>query len=177
VYEPNPPNNEPGLPGWTIEVKDANGNIIGYAVTDAQGKYCVVVPSPGTYTVSEQQQAGWTQTAPPTPGTYTVTVPPGRTDLNFGNQQKGKAEICVFKFEDKNGNGVRDFNPLNPNDPNNEPLLPGWQFARESGTTASDHQPGDHGCRSGSICFRRERLQGRTRSPSIVQSGLDADDA
>jgi uncharacterized repeat protein (TIGR01451 family) len=128
VYEPNPPNNEPGLPGWTIEVKDANGNIIGYAVTDAQGKYCVVVPSPGTYTVSEQQQAGWTQTAPPTPGTYTVTVPPGRTDLNFGNQQKGKAEICVFKFEDKNGNGVRDFNPLNPNDPNNEPLLGGWQF-------------------------------------------------
>jgi uncharacterized repeat protein (TIGR01451 family) len=97
-------------------------------VTDAQGKYCVVVPSPGTYTVSEQQQAGWTQTAPPTPGTYTVTVPPGRTDLNFGNQQKGKAEICVFKFEDKNGNGVRDFNPLNPNDPNNEPLLGGWQF-------------------------------------------------
>jgi uncharacterized repeat protein (TIGR01451 family) len=120
--------NEPGLAGWTIEIKDANGNIIGYAVTDAQGKYCVVVPSPGTYTVSEQQQAGWTQTAPPTPGTYTVTVPPGRTDLNFGNQQKGKAEICVFKFEDKNGNGVRDFNPLNPNDPNNEPLLGGWQF-------------------------------------------------
>jgi uncharacterized repeat protein (TIGR01451 family) len=119
---------EPGLANWVIEVKDANGNIIGYAVTDAQGKYCVVVPSPGTYTVSEQQQAGWTQTAPPTPGTYTVTVPPGRTDLNFGNQQKGKAEICVFKFEDKNGNGVRDFNPLNPNDPNNEPLLGGWQF-------------------------------------------------
>jgi uncharacterized repeat protein (TIGR01451 family) len=58
-----------------------------------------------------------------------VTVPPGRTDLNFGNQQKeGKAEICIFKFEDKNGNGVRDFNPLNPNDPNNEPLLGGWQF-------------------------------------------------
>jgi uncharacterized repeat protein (TIGR01451 family) len=111
--------NEPGLAGWTIEVKDANGNIIGYAVTDAQGKYCVVVPSPGTYTVSEQQQAGWTQTAPPTPGTYTVTVPPGRTDLNFGNQQKGKAEICIFKFNDLNGNGQKEAN---------EPPLAGWQF-------------------------------------------------
>jgi uncharacterized repeat protein (TIGR01451 family) len=120
--------NEPGLAGWTIEVKDANGNFIGFAVTDDQGKYCIVVPSPGTYTVSEQQQAGWTQTAPAS-GSYTVTVPPAHTDLNFGNQQKeGKAEICIFKFEDKNGNGVRDFNPLNPNDPNNEPLLGGWQF-------------------------------------------------
>jgi hypothetical protein len=120
--------NEPGLAGWTIEVKDANDNFIGFAVTDDQGKYCIVVPSPGTYTVSEQQQAGWTQTAPAS-GSYTVTVPPAHTDLNFGNQQKeGKAEICIFKFEDKNGNGVRDFNPLNPNDPNNEPLLGGWQF-------------------------------------------------
>jgi hypothetical protein len=174
VYEPNPPNNEPGLPGWTIEVKDANGNIIGYAVTDAQGKYCVVVPSPGTYTVSEQQQAGWTQTAPPTPGTYTVTVPPGRTDLNFGNQQKGKAEICVFKFEDKNGNGVRDFNPLNPNDPNNEPLLR-LAVRSESGATASGHQPGDHGSAGQHLLWRGgSRDLHHHRAGAI---GLDADDA
>jgi hypothetical protein len=77
------------------------------------------VPSPGTYTVSEQQQAEWTQTAPPTPGTYTVTVPPGRTDLNFGNQQKGKAEICIFKFSDLDGDGKQG---------PNEPPLAGWQF-------------------------------------------------
>jgi hypothetical protein len=135
--------NEPGLAGWTIEIKDANGNIIGYAVTDAQGKYCVVVPSPGTYTVSEQQQAGWTQTAPPTPGTYTVTVPPGRTDLNFGNQQKGKAEICVFKFNDLDGDGVRD---------SNEPLLPGWQFAVSPAPLPPTTSPVTTGPQ-GSICF------------------------
>jgi uncharacterized repeat protein (TIGR01451 family) len=110
---------EPGLAGWVIEVKDANGNIIGYAVTDANGKYCIVVPSPGQYTVSEQQQAGWTQTAPTT-GSYAVTVPPAHTNLNFGNKRKEeKAEICIFKFEDLDGDGVKD---------PNEPLLGGWQF-------------------------------------------------
>jgi len=88
---------ESGLANWVIEVKDANGNIIGYAETDPNGRYCIVVPSPGTYTVSEQQQQGWVQTAPPAPGTYTVTVPPAHTDLNFGNQQKGKCDLMIRK--------------------------------------------------------------------------------
>jgi len=89
---------EPGLADWVIEVKDANGNIMGYAVTDAQGRYCVVVPSPGTYTVSEEQQVGWTQTAPPPPGTYTVTVPPAHTNLNFGNKkEEGRCDLAIKK--------------------------------------------------------------------------------
>jgi len=92
---------EPGLAQWVIEVKDANGNIIGYAVTDANGRYCIVVPSPGTYIVSEQQQASWVQTAPPTPGTYTVTVPPAHTDLNFGNKKKEEEAKCDLKIEKK----------------------------------------------------------------------------
>jgi uncharacterized repeat protein (TIGR01451 family) len=135
--------NEPGLAEWTIEVKDANGNFIGFAVTDDQGKYCIVVPSPGTYTVSEQQQAGWTQTAPPTPGTYTVTVPPGRTDLNFGNQQKGKAEICIFKFNDLDGDGKQG---------PNEPPLAGWQFTVSPAPLPPTTSPVTTGPQ-GSICF------------------------
>src|SRR5262249_61135636 len=42
---------------------------------------------PGTYTIQEVQQTGWTQTAPVPPGTYTVTASSG-TDVggrDFGN--------------------------------------------------------------------------------------------
>ncbi len=117
--------NEPGLANWVIEVKDANGNIIGYAVTDANGRYCIVVPVPGTYTVSEQQQAGWTQTAP-TSGTYTVTVPPAHTNLIFGNKKKEeKFEICGIKWNDLDGNGQQT---------PNEPGLPGWTINMVFGT-------------------------------------------
>lgn len=133
---------EPGLANWVIEVEDANGNFMGYAVTDADGKYCIPVPSPGTYTVSEQQQAGWTQTAPAS-GSYTVTVPPARTDLHFGNQQKGKAEICVFKFEDLDGDGVQG---------PNEPLLGGWQFTVSPAPLPPATSPVTTGPQGG-ICF------------------------
>ncbi|MBI3356677.1 MAG: LamG domain-containing protein, partial [Nitrospirae bacterium] len=59
------------------------------------------------------------------PGGY----PFGETEDYFlGKDPSGSAEICVFKFEDKNGNGMWDINFSNPNDPNNEPLLSGWTF-------------------------------------------------
>ena len=88
---------EPGLAGWGIEVKDAHGNIMGYAVTDANGKYCIVVPSPGTYTVTEQVQPGWT---PTTPTTHTVTVVPGQTvGVLFGNREApvGRCDLAIAK--------------------------------------------------------------------------------
>jgi hypothetical protein len=153
---------EPGLANWVIEVKDANGNIIGYAVTDANGRYCIVVPTPATYIVSEQQQVGWTQTAPPTPGTYTVTVPPAHTNLNFGNRKReeGKAEICVFKFEDLNGNGVRD---------GNEPLLGGWQFTVSPPPLLPTTSPVTT-LPSGGICFGVS-APGTYTITEIVQSG------
>jgi len=92
---------EPGLNGWTIKLdgtasgphggtpvhltfvttNDANGN---------PGWYLFGVVD-GTYTVSEVQQAGWTQTYPPSPGTYTITVSGGvvDSDNNFGNSACG----------------------------------------------------------------------------------------
>lgn len=152
---------EPGLANWVIEVKDANGNIIGYAVTDANGRYCILVPSPGTYIVSEQQQAGWVQTAPPSPGTYTVTVPPAHTNLNFGNQEKKeKAEICVFKFNDLDGDGVKD---------PGEPLLPGWQFTVSPAPLPPATSPVTT-LPSGGICFGVS-APGTYTITELVQSG------
>jgi hypothetical protein len=103
---------EPGLANWVIEVLDASGNVVGQAVTDTNGQYCIAVP-PGTYTVSEQQQSGWVAT---TPASVTVTVPPAALNVNFGNR-RAVGEVCVLKFHDLNQNGVRDAG---------EPALPGW---------------------------------------------------
>jgi uncharacterized repeat protein (TIGR01451 family) len=91
---------EPGLPGWVIEVKGPHGNLVGYAVTDATGRYCIVVPAPGTYTVSEQQQPGWTPTTPPS---VTVAVPPAVTNVNFGNRRAepvGRCDLAITKVAD-----------------------------------------------------------------------------
>jgi uncharacterized repeat protein (TIGR01451 family)/fimbrial isopeptide formation D2 family protein len=81
---------EPGLANWTIQVTDSNG-ITHTTTTDSAGNYSITVPAPGTYTVAEVLQSGWTQTAP-TSGTYSVTVSPGQvvTNLNFGNRKKQK---------------------------------------------------------------------------------------
>ena len=46
--------------------------------TDANGNYSFTDLGPGTYTVQEELQPGWIQTAPPPPGTYTVTATSGQ---------------------------------------------------------------------------------------------------
>jgi len=58
---------EPGLAGWTIHVTDPNMNVVASMTTGAQGSFCIGVPAPVTYTVSEVTQNGWTQTLPPAP--------------------------------------------------------------------------------------------------------------
>jgi len=81
---------EPGLAGWTIEVRDGNGNLVASATTGKGGTYCIKKLPPGTYTVSEVLQPGWIQTAPQPvpPGTHTVTVASGQTvtGVDFGNR-------------------------------------------------------------------------------------------
>ena len=109
---------EPGLSGWTINLvgTDGMGNAVSLnTTTGVNGAYSFIVP-PGTYTVSEGPQGGWTQSYPATPGTYTVTLASGEQDSgnDFGNFQN--ATESGMKFHDLNGNGVND----------GEPGLPGW---------------------------------------------------
>ncbi len=81
---------DPGLAGWTIELKDNSGTVIATDVTDGTGSYCFDSLVAGTYTVCEQNQAGWTQTFPASPGTHTITLAPNDAVLaDFGNCQQG----------------------------------------------------------------------------------------
>lgn len=81
---------EPGLAGWTINL-DLNGDdtVDATTTTDANGDYTFPDVGPGTHTISEVSQAGWTQTAPAAPGTHAVTPTSGQnvTGKDFGNHE------------------------------------------------------------------------------------------
>jgi uncharacterized repeat protein (TIGR01451 family) len=135
--------NEPLLPNWVFNVTDPSNNPVGTITTTPPGTppACLTVAAPGTYTVTEQVQSGW---VPTTPNPQTVTVQPGQTvNVTFGNQQKGKAEICIFKFNDLDGDGKQG---------PNEPPLAGWQFTVSPTPLPPTTSPVTTGPQ-GSICF------------------------
>lgn len=102
--------NEPGLPGWTIQL--SNGMT---AVTDALGNYYFNNLPPGTYTVNEVNQPGWSQSYPAAPGTHTVTLAAGQAigSLDFGNCRKEDDGCIEYRADttlcEKNPNGVNFF--------------------------------------------------------------------
>src|SRR5262249_1498201 len=63
-----------------------------HTTTDASGNYAFTGLAAGTYTVAEEGQPGWRQTAPAS-GTRAVTVSAGQTvsAVDFGNTQSGVA--------------------------------------------------------------------------------------
>ncbi|HEX6181403.1 MAG TPA: SdrD B-like domain-containing protein, partial [Chitinophagaceae bacterium] len=85
---------ETGLPGWTIYL-DLNNNDTydGGDValtTTATGTYSFGDLLPGTYTVREVNQTGWTQTQPGGSGEYTIVLDAANfnhPDKNFGNYE------------------------------------------------------------------------------------------
>jgi protocatechuate 3,4-dioxygenase beta subunit len=126
---------EPGLSGWQVTISGPADSTV---VTDAQGNYCFTGLNPGTYTISEVMQSGWMQTAPSSPANYTVVLADGQNvdNRNFGNWRSPAfpSAISGTKFNDANGNGVRD---------PGEPGLSGWQI----------HISGSQTSMSGSVSF------------------------
>jgi protocatechuate 3,4-dioxygenase beta subunit len=118
IQEPN----DPGMAGIIIELIDpATNMIITTQTTDANGDFSFMNLAPGTYRLREFPVAGFRQT---TANPADITVAPGQdvTGITFGNALIPQVvtlpgEIQGVKFNDVNGNGVRDAN---------EPGLPGF---------------------------------------------------
>ncbi|MBS4029238.1 MAG: T9SS type A sorting domain-containing protein [Ignavibacteriales bacterium] len=107
---------ETGLINWKIKL---SGAAVDSAITNASGSYSFTGLMAGEYTVNEVFQSGWLQTAPDSPGTYTYSIMSGSnySNTNFGNFLYGS--ISGAKFNDLNGNGLRD---------GGEGLLSGWKI-------------------------------------------------
>ncbi|MFO0869997.1 MAG: SdrD B-like domain-containing protein [Pirellulales bacterium] len=112
---------EPGLVNWTIYVDYDNDNVLDAGepsdLTDGNGDYLITNITPGTWTVREVGQAGWTNSYP-AGGTYSITFTSSGsvTGRDFGNWHT--ASISGAKYEDLDGDGV-------VGEPG-EPGLPGW---------------------------------------------------
>jgi serine-aspartate repeat-containing protein C/D/E len=102
---------EPRIAGVTIQLRDPVGQIT-TATTDASGGFSFsgIKVSIGSYVLSEIVPTGFVQTAPPAPGTFSMTLAPGQnaTGFLFGNRAAAPASISGVKFNDANGNGLRD---------------------------------------------------------------------
>lgn len=106
---------EPGLAGVTItrtgSINDPAGTPLS-VVTDAQGNFTFANVPFGTFTLTETVPVGFAQTAPAPPGTNSATINFAQrtvSGLLFGNRalvQPGT--VSGEKFNDANGNGVRD---------------------------------------------------------------------
>jgi protocatechuate 3,4-dioxygenase beta subunit len=111
---------ENGLQGWTIQLfmSVASDAVPILTTTNADGNYLFDSLPSGNYTVSEQQQVGWTQTFPPG-NSYSITLNAGEnlTGKDFGNHFIVYGSISGMKFNDVNGNGAKD---------SGEPGLQGW---------------------------------------------------
>ena len=138
---------EPTLPGWTIYLDtDGNGQLTPgepTQVTDASGHYVFTSLSPGTYTVREVLQAGWTQTYPGGDGAHTVVLAIGQavTGKDFGNNDSTPpAAPSVPVVDAVTDGGVVGDNITNYNRPQ-------FDGTAEAGSTVTISTPAARGSR------------------------------
>jgi len=112
---------EPGMQGWTIQLSK-DGSIVSTTTTGQDGSYKFESLEPGSYTVAEVEQSGWTRTAPKE-GSYLVELKDSDVSgKDFGNH--GSWSISGTVFKDLNGDGARGTDEIG---------LAGWnvQLAKE----------------------------------------------
>jgi uncharacterized surface anchored protein len=104
---------EAGVSGVTIQLRNSAGQL-STATTDASGNFSFTNLTAGAYVLSEVVPAGSVQTLPGGGAGINITLTPGQNATNFlfGNQVAAPASISGLKFNDANGNGVRDTGEL-----------------------------------------------------------------
>lgn len=111
--------NEPALPGWVITLTGSGISTM-TSITDANGSFLFTGIPPGTYTLTETSQTGWIAGLTGSSKTVTVGTNQAINNINFGNRQLPLVgSICGVKFNDLNGNGVKD---------SSEPGLENWEI-------------------------------------------------
>jgi hypothetical protein len=77
---------EPGLSGWTIQLRYPGGSVYATTVTDSLGNYCFTGVPCGNWLVTEVHQPGWVPTTPTGAG-HSLTTTTGSTTngVDFGN--------------------------------------------------------------------------------------------
>ena len=108
---------DPGLQNWTVEVLDSGGNVVASALSDANGNYTITGVGPGSFTLNEVVQTGWTITQPTNPSYYSFTTSSGVNVVGgiFGNFQT--ITVSGNVYNDLDGNGLKTAG---------EPGLQGW---------------------------------------------------
>jgi fimbrial isopeptide formation D2 family protein/uncharacterized repeat protein (TIGR01451 family) len=98
---------EPGIPGVTIQLIDANGTVVRTTTTDANGNYTFPNVPPGNYTIRELQPTGYGNPPAGTfaPDTRPITVAGTPvTNQNFGDTL---STLPGTVFVDGNNDGVQ----------------------------------------------------------------------
>ena len=105
------------LPNWGFRVKSADGfiDIPDIPNTDEKGSITVELPANIWFNVTDTFLVGWRNSTPHTQSVY--IKPCEDTPAIFGNYIP--TPIIIHKFNDTNGNGIRD---------NEEEGLAGWDF-------------------------------------------------
>ena len=87
---------ELGLAGWTVELRDLANNLVGSAVTNANGDYCFNNIQCANYLVTEAAQPGWVKVAPAGPGHF-LSLPLATTvnNADFANYSCPTPPPCV----------------------------------------------------------------------------------
>ncbi len=102
------------LQGWIIQLWQ-NGQMVGQTTTDLNGNYSFTDILPGSYSLLEQLQSGWTQIF--SPNDVNLTAGQDVTGQDFGNFENGS--ISGYKFNDLDGDGYKDAG---------EPKLSDWHI-------------------------------------------------
>ncbi len=135
---------EPGLNAVTVELLDADNNVLDSAITSGDGNYTFSSLVAGTYTVrvvNASLPAGMAPTfdadgvATPDIATFTLTTGQARTDIDFG--YRGTASVGDRVWTDINGDGVQDPGETGINDVTVE-LLDASNNVVASTTTSGD---------------------------------------
>ncbi|AFY57075.1 putative collagen-binding protein [Rivularia sp. PCC 7116] len=102
-----PDNDESGIPGLTLVLRDANGNVVATTNTDEDGAYSFVAP-PGTYTVTVSNPPQGLNPTLTQDNPVNLQAGQNIDTVDFGFQPPSTGSIGDTVFADENGNGVQE---------------------------------------------------------------------